>query len=198
MNKWLDELRSKPFLRAGVAAVLALLCLAGLLELSDARDAARKERDRLIDEVALLRSTGSEKQWPVLRDQALARLADHQSLAWREESEGRMQAMLQDWLRAQLAAAGVQPRDLLVTVLPVGGAAPAEKGRKSPLSADMRIARARMSFEFKPETLHLALASLPASRHWIWVSRMSVENDTRRMVELEVEALFVLGAREAS
>lgn len=198
MNKWLDELRSKPLLRAGLAAVVALLWLLGLLELSDARDASRKEQFGLSDEVAQLRTVGGEQQWPALRDQAQARLADYQSLAWREESEGRMQAMLQDWLRAQLATAGVQPRELVVTVLPAGNQSTAERGRKSPLRADMRIARARMSFEFKPDTLHQVLASLPASRRWIWVSRLSVDNDARRMVELEVEALFVLGAREAS
>lgn len=199
MSSWLDELRGKPLLRAGLAAILALLWLVGMLELSDARDASRKERVRLSDEVAQLRSMSAERQWPALRDQAQARLADYRSLAWREESEGRMQAMLQDWLRAQLAAAGVmQPRELAVTVLPAGSLSPAEKGRKPALAADMRIARARMSFEFKPETLHQVLASLPASQRWIWVSRLSVDNDAGRMVELELEALFVLGSREAS
>ena len=198
MSRWLDEFRSKPRLRAGLAAVLALLWLLGLLELSDALDAARKERVRLSDEVARLRSVGSEQRWPALREQAEARLADHRSLAWREESEGRMQAMLQDWLREQLAAAGVQPRELVVTVLPARTLSPSESGRKAELPADMRIARARLSFEFKPDALHQVLARLPASRRWIWVSRMTVDNDSQRTVELELEALFVLGAREAS
>jgi hypothetical protein len=198
VSRWLDEFRSKPRLRAGLAAVLALLWLLGLLELSDALDAARKERVRLSDEVARLRSVGSEQRWPALREQAEARLADHRSLAWREESEGRMQAMLQDWLREQLAAAGVQPRELVVTVLPARTLSPSESGRKAELPADMRIARARLSFEFKPDALHQVLARLPASRRWIWVSRMTVDNDSQRTVELELEALFVLGAREAS
>jgi len=198
VSRWLDEFRSKPRLRAGLAAVLALLWLLGLLELSDALDAARKERVRLSDEVARLRSVGSEQRWPALREQAEARLADHRSLAWREESEGRMQAMLQDWLREQLAAAGVQPRELVVTVLPARTLSPSESGRKAELPADVRIARARLSFEFKPDALHQVLARLPASRRWIWVSRMTVDNDSQRTVELELEALFVLGAREAS
>jgi hypothetical protein len=198
MTRWLDELRSKPLLRAGLAAALGLLWLVGLLELSDALDAARKERDRLSEEVVRLRSVRGEQHWPALRDQAQARLADYRSLAWREESEGRMQAMLQDWLRAQLATVGVQPRELTVTVLPASSLAPGANASKSALAADMRIARARLSFEFKPDTLHQVLASLPASRRWIWVSRMAVDNDSRRMVELELEALFVLGAREAA
>ena len=198
MSGWLDELRSKPRLQAGLAVGLALLWLLVLLELSDALDAARLEKARLIDEVSRLRTVGAERRWPAMRDQAQARLADHRSLAWREESEGRMQAMLQDWLREQLASAGVQPRELVVTVLPARTVTPSGSGRKAELPADMRIARARVSFEFRPDALHLVLAKLPASRRWIWVSRMSVDNDSQRVVELELEALFVLGAREAS
>ncbi|MCU0918928.1 MAG: hypothetical protein MUF16_01100 [Burkholderiaceae bacterium] len=198
MSGWLDELRSKPRLRAGLALVLGLLWLLGLLELSDALDAARMERARLSDEVARLREVGAEPRWPAMRDQTEARLADHRALAWREESEGRMQAMLQDWLREQLAAVGVQPRELVVTVLPARTVSPAANGRKVELPADMRIARARLSFDFKPDALHQVLARLPASRRWIWVSRMAVDNDSQRVVELELEALFVLGAREAS
>lgn len=198
MSTWLDELRSKPRLQAGLAVVLAMLWLLGLLELTDALDAARKDKDRLIDEVARLRTVGAEQQWAAMRDQAEARLADHRSLAWREESEGRMQAMLQDWLREQLATVGVQPRELVVTVLPARTVSPAGNGRKAELPADMRIARARVSFEFKPDALHQILAKLPASRRWVWVSRMAVDNDGQRVVELELEALFVLGARGAS
>lgn len=198
MSGWRDELRGNVRLRTGLVAVVVLLWLLGLLEMLDQLDAARKDRSRLNDEVAELRLVSGERRWPTLRDQAQERLADYRSLAWREESEGRMQAMLQDWLREQLAAVGVQPRDLSVTVLPARSVTPAQRSRKAELPADMRIARARVSFDFKPDTLHQFLAKLPASQRWIWVSRMSVENDSRRLVELELEALFVLGTREQS
>lgn len=198
MSRWRDHLRSNRRLRSGLAVVVALIWLLGLLELWDRIDAARKEQAGLGDEVIRLQSVRGEQQWPAVRDQAYARLADFRSLAWREESEGRMQAMLQDWLREQLAAVGAQPRELSVTVLPARSVAPADGGRKSELPADMRIARARLSFEFKPDALHHFLAKLPASLHWIWVSRMTIENDSRKSVELELEALFLLGAREAS
>ncbi|HMO45611.1 MAG TPA: hypothetical protein PKB14_06225 [Rubrivivax sp.] len=198
MSGWRDELRSNPRLRAGLIAAAALLWLLGLLEMSDALDAARSQRAALTEELVRLRAVQGEQHWPALRDQAQARLADYRALAWREESEGRMQAMLQDWLREQLAAAGLQPRELAVTVLPARSTAPSEGGRKLDLPADMRLARARLSFEFKPEALHQVLAALHSSRRWIWVSRLAVENDSRRMVELELEALFELGARGPS
>ncbi len=198
MSRWLDELRRNARLRVGLAAVGLLVWLLGLLELSDALDAARAELARSSEEVQRLRAVRGEQHWPAFRDQAQARLADYRSLAWREESEGRMQAMLQDWLREQLAIVGLQPRELAVTVLPARPAATADDKRKSELPADMRLARARLSFDFKPDSLHQLLAALAASRRWIWVSRLAVENDSRRVVELELEALFVLGTREPS
>lgn len=196
MSDWRDELRGNARLRAGLVVVVGLFWVIGLLQLLDMLDAARKDRASLSETVEELRRVGKDERWLALRDQAGQRLADYRALAWREESEGRMQAMLQDWLREQLGAVGVQPRDVSVTVLPARGTTPGDRGRKSELPADMRIARAQLSFEFKPEALHQFLAKLPASLRWIWVSRMSVENDSRRQVELELEALFVLGARE--
>lgn len=196
MSAWRDELRANARLRVGLVVVAALIWSLGLLEMLDRLDASRRDLERLRGEVEELRLVGTQRDWLPMREQAEQRLADYRSLAWREESEGRMQAMLQDWLREQLAAVGVQPRELSVTVLPARGVAPAERGRKAELPADMRIARAQLSFEFKPDALHQFLSKLPQSRHWIWVSRMSVENDSRRMVELELEALFVLGNRE--
>jgi hypothetical protein len=205
VSGWRQELQDNPRLRAGLLAVAALLWLFGLFELDDRVRAAERERARLSDELARLRVAAAEQQWPALRDQVKQRLDDYRALAWREESEGRMQATLQDWLREQFAAVGLQPRDLQVSVLPAsagaaapGGASASAPARKAELPTDLRIARARMAFDFQPDGLHRLLAALDASRRWIWVSRLSVDNGGRRSVELELEALFVLGAKAGS
>jgi hypothetical protein len=200
---WRQELQDNPRLRLGLLAVAALLWLFGLFELDDRLRATERERARLTDELARLRVAAAEQQWPTLRDRVKQRLDDYRALAWREESEGRMQATLQDWLREQFTAVGLQPRDLQVSVLPAsaGAAAPpaaSAPARKAELPSDLRIARARMAFDFQPDGLHRLLAALNASRRWIWVSRLSVDNGSRRSVELELEALFVLGAKAGS
>lgn len=203
MTGWRQELQDNPRLRLGLLAVAALLWLFGLFELDDRLRATERERARLTDELARLRVAAAEQQWPTLRDRVKQRLDDYRALAWREESEGRMQATLQDWLREQFTAVGLQPRDLQVSVLPAsaGAAAPpaaSAPARKAELPSDLRIARARMAFDFQPDGLHPLLAALNASRRWIWVSRLSVDNGSRRSVELELEALFVLGAKAGS
>jgi hypothetical protein len=194
---WRRELQDNARLRAGLLAIGGLLWLLALLELADGLDAARLERDRLADEVQRLQAVAGERAWPDFRDRVQQRLGDVRSLAWREESEGRMQAALQDWLRQQLAGAGIQPREVVVSVLSpaTGATGDAAAAAGAALPPEARIVRARMVFDFQGERLHRFLAALPASRQWIWVSRLVVDNDRRRQVELEVEALFVLGVR---
>lgn len=201
MNDWARELRENPRLQLGLAVVVGLLWVLGLLELADRLDAARTERTRLADDLARLGSVAEGARWPRLRDDAQQRLADYRALAWREESEGRMQAAMQDWLREQFAALGVQPRELVVSVLPAAAAPAGQVAAESSagtLPPEMRVVRARATFEFDPQRLHRLLAALPESRRWTWVSRLSVDHGTRRLVELELGALFVLGVKGAA
>ena len=99
-----------------------------------------------------------------LRDQAQARLADYRSLAWREESEGRMLGHVAGQLAAQqLAAAGAEPRALTVTVQPARGVGPAE-GREVRVASRHAYRARAASFEFKPDTLHQFLAKAVSQR----------------------------------
>lgn len=221
LNTWLDELRAKPRLRLGLLAVLALGWIFGLLELEAASGTARQEQTRLSHEIGRMKAISGQTQWRKQRDAVFMALADLRSRAWRDESEGRMQAQMQDWVRERLAAQGLQARELNVVVLPAGGQPPAGEDRSragvaaAPNAAggsasgggrggaggggsgdsDLRLVRSRVVFEFQPDKLHELLAAVEASPKWLWVPRLVVHNGNRRSVELEIEALFILGTR---
>lgn len=185
MNDWLQELRDKPRLRLGLLVVIALAWVYGLLELETAASAAHQEQARLVDEVSRLQDIGSEVEWRRQRDEVFARVADLRGRAWREESEGRMQALLQDWLRQQLTAQGLQPRDLTVAVLPLS---PQDSG------SDLRLLRARLAFDFDPDRLHALLGTLADSPGAMRMPRLVVRTTGRSSVEMDLEALFILAA----
>lgn len=221
LNTWLDELRAKPRLRLGLLAVLALGWIFGLLELEAAWGTARQEQARLAHEIARMQAISGQTQWRQQRDAVFMALADLRSRAWRDESEGRMQAQMQDWVREQLVTLGLQASELNVVVLPagekpaageargrataagtpaggggstgVGGGAGAGAGGSE--GSDLRLVRSRVVFEFQPDKLHQLLAAVQASPKWLWVARMAVLNGNRKSVELELEALFILGTR---
>lgn len=185
MNDWLQELRDKPRLRLGLLVVIALTWAYGLLELEASTGAARVEQARLVDEVARLQGMGSEADWQRQRDEVFARVTELRGRAWREESEGRMQALLQDWLRQQLTAQGLQARDLTVAVLPL---APQDQG------SDLRLLRARLAFDFDPDRLHALLGTLAQSPGALRMPRLLVRTTGRSSVEMDLEALFILAA----
>ncbi len=197
MQAWVDEVRAKPRLAAGLGVVVMLVWVLGLLELDAAQQRAQAEQLRLSEELTSLRAMAGEDAWRQQRDQAFERLAQLRSRAWREESEGRMQAAMQDWLRERSAVHGMPARELSVTVLPPAGAAEpavATVAAEASATADLRLVRARLVADFQPQGLHALMAEFASHPQSVWVTRLSVRNGARRTLEMEIEAPFIVAS----
>ncbi|MCD0420818.1 hypothetical protein LOC51_26675 [Rubrivivax sp. JA1024] len=201
MNAWREEWARNPRLRLGVLLIVAIVGLWALLAAADALDERVAERDRLVEQVQRLRSAGRDERWLRLRDDARVLDAQWRGRAWREPTEGRMQAAVQDWLRAQCEAAKLVPRELAASVLarPADAQPPAAPASAAePVApADTRIVRARLVVELSPLALHELLARLIDAPGMTRLTRLDVQNTDRKLVELELEALFVPGEHEA-
>lgn len=189
MNGWLQELRDKPRLRLALLLVAGLVWVYALLELEAASAGARAERDRLLTEVERMEAIRADTGWEAQRDAVFTQLTALRSQMWRAESEGRMQALLQDWLRAELAAQKLQLREVSVAVLPTD---------KTDAASDVRRLRARLVFDFDADGLHALLGQLAAAPQRCWVPRLVVRNAGRPSVEMDVETLFILGSEGVS
>lgn len=188
---------------AGVAALFCMVWIYALLEMDERLTTLRGQEDRLRQQVARFGAVSQETQWGASRDELQRRMTAFRARAWREESEGRIQAHFQDWLREQLAAGGLKARELVVS-LPQAGAAqasaaePAGRDKEAEaMPAEMRIVRARVTLDFTSDSFNALLARLSASGRWLWVERLTVRNRPPvRTVEIELGALFVIGPRE--
>jgi hypothetical protein len=176
-------------LRVGVAAAVALLWVFLLLELADRVDAAQLRESRALTQVARMQRLSREDEWPAFRDVVNARLATLRERAWRGESEGLLQAQLQDWLTQRLTETGLVQRELAVS-LPV----PLEHPEDVEVPAEYRLVRARVVFDFQPATFNVLVRALSESPQWVWVERLQVRNWGAPTVELELGALFIIGA----
>ncbi len=200
------ELQDNRRLRLGLMAVVAIVWVLALLQLDDHLSAARQEEGQLRGQIIRLQAMGKEDRWPGYRDRVTKNLAQFRARAWREESEGRIQAHLQDWLREQLAEGGIKADELLVS-LPQGYETPAEGTEESmtgiektrsedDLPPEMRVVHARLTFAFHEQPFLKLMNAISGSAHWLWIERLTVRNWGKRTVELELGALFVIGPRQ--
>ena len=197
-DAWRDEWQGNPRLRLGVLLAGTLLALWALLTLADRLDAAVAERDRLAAQVQRLRAVAGDPRWDAVAADLRVIDAQWRSRLWREPTEGRMQAALQDWLRTQVTAAGLVPRELVASVQPVqapadaagpGTRAAAEAGSVM-LPEGVRVVRARVTVDVPALRVHELLAALAQAPGHLRLSRLAVANVERQATELEVEALF--------
>lgn len=184
-------------LRAGVVFIVALCWVYGLLSVDEALSRRREEIAQRDMEITRLAAQARSQEWMQLRDQAVRRLSEFRARVWREESEGHIQAVFQDWLRVLAEQQRLKTREVTVTLLaPTASGDGAKSPAPAGLPPEMRIVRARMVMDFQPQAFAGLVASLMANEHWVWVERLSVRNWGAPQAELELGALFAVGARE--
>lgn len=205
MTRFWQELERNRRLRLGLVVAVALLWCFTLLELDDQVTTARASVKQLQGQIARTRALAQEAHWQEYREMTTRTLAQFRARAWREESEGRIQAHLQDWLRGELTKGGIEAKELVVSLPEPSG--PAQEGEtsqtdvqeprpESELPAEMRVVHARVVFDFIEGPFNELIAKLSSSDHWLWVEGLSVRNWGTRTVELELGALFVIGTRQ--
>lgn len=194
---WL-QLQAQPRALAGIALLLVLGWLALLLDWDERRVAAQEQLAVQQRQLARLQGFAQEEQWLPALEASQAQLGQLRARLWHQESEGRIQAYFQDWLRAQLEQAGLKVLELSVS-LPQAGVA-AEPGRAlteaavDALPPDMRVVRAQMTLEFDTDSLAAFMTNISSQERWLWLQRLQVRSHpNRRSAELELGALFTVG-----
>lgn len=194
---WL-QLQAQPRALAGIALLLVLGWLALLLDWDARRVAAEEQLVVQQRQLARLQGFAQEEQWLPALEASQAQLTQLRARLWHQESEGRIQAYFQDWLRAQLEQAGLKVLELSVS-LPQAGVA-AEPGRAlteaavDALPPDMRVVRAQMTLEFDTDSLAAFMTNISSQERWLWLQRLQVRSHpNRRSAELELGALFTVG-----
>lgn len=178
-----EEWRRNPRLRLGLAGIVLLLLVWLALVGQDALAEQRESLQRLQREQGRLQALQREGHWLAQRD-ALRKLdAQWREGLWQAPSDGRMQAQFQDWLRAQLLAGGMKPRELQVSVLADAQPVP-------------RL-RARAAGELNVFQLHELLLRLAEAPGLTRVTRLTVrQQPPSAQLEIELEALYA--RREAT
>jgi len=177
MQGLINELRASLRLRAGLALMLAIFGLYGLLEWRDAGQARLAQYRQLSGQAARLANPGAQSLWPERAAQAQAALALAQQRPWRNTSFGLAQAEFQDWVFTLLRQADAKMFSVKLSDGDAGfGNAKPAAGDKAPESiAGLKQLRARVDLNFDPPVLLALLAAVNSAEHQVIVDSLSVK-----------------------
>lgn len=148
MEGWRGQLAGHARLRLGLAAIVAILWVYGLLLAGEHATLMRADLQNARAELRRLEAAGRERDWPARADDARRHLAAMQGLVWTENDLGLAEAALQDWLRATATKAGLGVRELAVVRAAADGVrAPVAPAAASALSGP-QVLKARLVADF--------------------------------------------------
>lgn len=198
-DKLLAELASSRRLRVGLALIVAVLWLYGVLLLRDARDERTRGFRQASVQLARLQLAAQQTEWPQRLEEAKILQAALESGLWRGDSLGLSRAALQDWLAQQMKQAQV-PRPLITLAAqeedapgapgPAAAAGATPDAAAADLAAGLWKVKAKLNFDFTAESLHVLLLKLAAPSPRVTVESLRVVREPVARVEMVVGAYF--------
>jgi len=196
-NMWRD-IKGNRRLQWGLAIVLAILAVEGVLRWTDALTEQEKELRELRDQKRHLQGQIQDK---TLLQEILQKVEGAQTAAkarvWVVSSEAVGQARQKDWVQTLFREKNI-PLQSLVLATPRGREKPVtESGITADKVADIREFRATVSFPFSPENLERIVAALEGGELFTRIESLSASRRQRR-VELEFAMLMEIDPRAAA
>jgi hypothetical protein len=198
MNDILNQLRANVRLRVGLALIIAMGWLYGVLTLRD-EVAEQTQRFRSSTQsVARLKAQLTQPEWGDRAVAARATAVQLEAKLWQAPTPGLAQAALQDWLMKTVAKVGIANPQVTVAVVedanvgnnasPVATDPSTSTDANAP--ADLWKLKAKLNFEFNPSTLMDFLAALETNDQQITVHVLTARKDPAPRAEMELIAYF--------
>lgn len=188
IDKLLTPLRDNARLRWGLAAIIGILWLYGVLILRDAVQLKSQEHTNVARSLARLRAELTQPEWVDRVAPAKALAVQLESRLWQAPTSGLAQAAFQEWINSTIAQSGAKNAQIANVAIEEGEGEP--NAAKSPLPNGLRKVSAKVRFDFAAPTLLNVLNLIESNEKLTTVSSLVVRRDPPASVELDVSAVF--------
>lgn len=192
IDNFLNELRNNPRLRWGVALIIGIFWLYGILLLRETLQEQEQQHRATAQSISRLRAQLAQPEW-------LSRVAPARNMAvqlegrlWQAPTSGLAQAAFQDWLNAAMIKAGVNRPQIIVTVIDEAMANTPNQNQDigATTPEDLWKIRAKLSFDFSSATLLGLLGQIENNEKQIIVGALNARKEPIPHVELELYGYF--------
>lgn len=184
-KQFLTELKASARLRLGLALIVAVLWLNGILSLRDQVAEEGKRQGQLAGKINRARLYATQTEWPERLRQIQITLAELEGRLWRSDTQGLAQAAFHDWLAQSLRTAAVgRPEITLMQEASAG---------KSEGEDSLWKIKAKLGFDFTSQSFHQWLSQLAGHDRQIIIEQLSVRLEPLPRVEAVLVAPFQKG-----
>jgi len=182
LDQAIAELKASARLRIGLALIVSVLWVNGLLSMRDHLEEAAKRHGQLLAQINRMRQYATQTDWPMRAKQAQMAQVELEGRLWRSGTPGLAQAAFHDWLADNLSkAALVHPEETLVQE---GGAHKPEPG------GDFWKIKAKLAFDFSPRSFGEWMGKLASAERQVVVEKLTVRLEPAPRVEAMLVAPF--------
>ncbi len=188
LDNFLAQLRGNPRLRWGIAIIVAVLWLYGILLLKDSLQERSMQYRMDGKRVAQMRAELAQPEWLARVEQANVLSTQLEGRLWQAPTQGLAQAAFQDWLNTAVRNAGVARAQVAVTVIDETPAT--QQGDAGATPADLWKIKAKLSFDFSAQSLIELLRMMESNDKQIAVGTLVVHKEPTPHVEMELYGYF--------
>ena len=201
MDDLLTQLSDNPRLRWGLALIVGMAWLYGVLVLRDEVADSQQRHRSATQAIARLQTQLAQPEWVGRAVSARAMAVQLEGKLWQAPTPGLAQSAYQDWLAGTLVKSGIGSPQITVAVVEdaptAQGAAPGvsalvvgDAPAMSATPADVWKVKAKVTFEFNAPTLMDLLARLENHEKQTVINTLTVRKEPVPRAEMEVIAHF--------
>jgi hypothetical protein len=192
LDKFISQLRDNPRLRWGVALIIGIFWLYGVLVLRETLQAEEQQLRVATNATARLRAQLAQPEWASRVIAAKTMSVQLEGKLWQAPTSGLAQAAFQDWLNSTMSIAGATHTQITVTVIDelTANTSNQQHDPGSTTPSDLWKIKAVLGFDYSVPVLLEFLNRIENNEHQIIVESLSVRKEPAPHVEMELYGYF--------
>lgn len=192
LDKFIIQLRDNPRLRWGIAVIVGIFWLYGILVLREAAQTEEQQYRAATNAISRLRAQLAQPEWASRVVDAKTMSVQMEGRLWQAPTSGLAQAAFQDWFNATIARTGVAHSLITVTVVDelMTNAPNQNQNFGTTTPADLWKIKAVIGFDYNATTMMEFMKAVENNEKQIILGSVNIHKEPSPHVEVELYGYF--------
>lgn len=193
LDNFLNQLRGNPRLRWGIALIVGIFWLYGILLLRDTLQDQEQQHRVTAQSVARLRTQLAHPEWTSRVIPAETKALQMEERLWQAPTSGLAQAAFQDWLNASSTQAGIIHPQITASVIEEAVANTTDQSDSAGITAPANLWKitAKLASDFSTQNFLSLMNLIENHEKQIIVVALNIRKEPTPRIEMELNGYFL-------